>query len=59
MPDYSRFEALADVGAGYVQPDHTEDLRAGADKGMPAMHPTKNDIAGDTNHHQTMEIDHA
>ena len=45
MPDYVALEALADIGAGIVQADETDDLRP--NKGMPSVHSAKNDTEGD------------
>lgn len=50
MPDYVALEALADVGAGIVQADETDDLRPS--KGTPSVHSAKNDTEGNTTNHQ-------
>ena len=50
MPDYAALEAQADVGAGVVQPDETDDLRP--NKEMPSVHPAKNDTEGTITSHQ-------
>ncbi len=44
MPDYQALEALADVGAGIVQPDLTDDLRP--NKETPPTSTAKNRVEG-------------